>query len=158
MKKLLLLLLLPVCVLGQEEKPRKLFFEIKQGVGLPSIGLKYKNNKGDYWNVGVNTYGAYYGQMIIGESKKTVADGIAVSLSLYDLIYLSYSLSLEEKINLDIGLSTISTTFQGSTNYTVPFIAGYYGNKISIGLEVFMFTDIKKYLGVFASPKIKFRI
>jgi hypothetical protein len=35
MKKPLLLLLLPVCVLGQEDKkPRKLFYEIKQGVCL----------------------------------------------------------------------------------------------------------------------------
>ena len=55
MKKLLFLLLLPVVLLGQEEKPRKLFLELKQGVGLPSVGLKYKNQKGNYWNVVVNT-------------------------------------------------------------------------------------------------------
>jgi hypothetical protein len=32
MKKTLFLLLLPVVLLGQEEKPRKLFLELKQGL------------------------------------------------------------------------------------------------------------------------------
>ena len=55
MKKLLLLLLLPSLLLAQEDKkPRKLFFEIKQGVGFPSFGAKFKSEKGNYWNVGAN--------------------------------------------------------------------------------------------------------
>lgn len=70
MKKLLLSLLLPGCLLGQEDKnPRKLFFEIKQVVGLPSIGIKYKNQKGNYWNVGVNTVSVIPRYFRIGKGK-----------------------------------------------------------------------------------------
>ena len=96
MKKLLLLLLLPACLLGQEEKPRKLYFEIKQGVGLPSIGIKYKNQKGNYWNVGVNTID-YMPSVFNKNGYKFYRIGP----------YFSFTKKIEYKFTSDFGLQTV---------------------------------------------------
>ena len=132
MKKLLLLLLLPVCLLAQEDKkPRKLFLELKQGVGLPSIGIKYKNPKGNYWNVGVNTVDINF------PIKKSAYSSTITEIG----PYVSHSILLEKRFQVDLGLSTIMDgEYFGILSYTGIF----YGRKTAIGLN-FGLTHIRGY-------------
>ena len=126
MKKILLLLLLPVCVLGQEEKPRKLFLELKQGVGLPSVGLKYKNQKGNYWNVGVNTVDYLF--PLVGKNNfRFYGTGP----------YLSYSKYWKSKYSSDLGLQTTLFDDGDDGNLVVtPFVGAYFGKKVCIGFDI----------------------
>ena len=147
MKKLLLLLLLPACLLGQEEKSRKLYLEIKQGVGLPSIGIKYKNQKGNYWNVGVNTID-YMPSVFNKNGYKFYRIGP----------YFSFTKKIEYKFTSDFGLQTVILD-DGDDAYTFlsAFTGLYYGNKISIGLD--LTTPIlfgKVYF--LCAPSIKFKL
>ena len=133
MKKLLLLLLLPVCLLGQEDKkPRKLFLELKQGVGLPSIGIKYKNQKGNYWNVGWNVYSI--NPPINIPSNKAVIKYVAERG-----FYISYEHKLYKKFNLHIGVEDSWFEYGNEfidQNKLTPYTGIFYGDKISIGLHV----------------------
>ena len=166
MKKLLLLLLLPVCLLAQEDKkPRKLFFEIKQGVGLPSIGIKYKNPKGNYWNVGVNTYDINIAKSIVGIAVKYTVEGFIHYPSLY-CVYISYDQQIKNKLFFEHG-SNFITLANGEDYYTPAFsvYSGvYYGNRLSIGFKLGMATFMNDYpendftIGIYFFPKIKLRI
>lgn len=127
MKKLLLLLLLPSLLLAQEDKkPRKLFFEIKQGVGLPSIGIKYKNQKGNYWNVGVNTVDYLF--LLVGKNNfKFYGTGP----------YLSYSKYWKTKYSSDLGFQTTLFDDGDDGNLVVtPFVGVYFGKKVCIGFDI----------------------
>ena len=132
MKKLLLLLLLPSIVLAQEDKkPRKLFLELKQGVGIPSIGIKYKNQKGNYWNVGVNTVSIIPRYFRIGKGKDYIYPVGG---------YANYEIK-KKRMVYTIGGQTIITTKPQEFNpieiFTFsPYLGVFYGNKFSFGLEV----------------------
>ena len=163
MKKLLLLLLLPACLLGHEEKPRKLYFEIKQGVGLPSIGIKYKNQKGNYWNVGVNTYDSNIAKTIVGEKIAYTIDGAAHSLHYW--VYVSFDQKIHERLFLEHGGNF--TTLAIREDFYFPafgvYSGIYYGNRISVGVKLGLAfknsNPVNEYtMAVYFSPKIKIRI
>ena len=148
MKRLLLLLLLPVCLLGQEDKkPRKLFLELKQGVGLPSIGLKYKNPKGNHWNVGLNTID-YMPFVLKRDGYRFYKIGP----------YLSFTKDLEYKLSCDFGLHT-NILDNGDDAHTLlfPYTGLYYGNKISIGFDLTI-PILSGKVFVVCTPAIKFKI
>ena len=158
MKKLLLLLLLPVCLLAQEEKPRKLFFEIKQGVGLPSVGAKFKSFNGNFWSIGINYKSELYYLNDTSNSSKQIEMGP----------YFSFTIVSKQKLQFDLGLSTlIDSSFGGFVSY----IGIYYGNKISIGfnlgaahLDDYDIWKLNQFQGqrwcsfLVFTPRIKFRI
>ena len=129
-------MLLPVCLLAQEDKkPRKLFFEIKQGVGLPSIGIKCKNPKGNYWNVGLNTVSIIPRYFRIGKGKDYIYPVGG---------YANYEIK-KKRMAYTIGGQTIFTTKSQDVGPNIdpieiltfsPYIGVFYGNKFSFGLEV----------------------
>jgi len=159
MKKLLLLLLLPSLLLAQEDKkPRKLFFEIKQGVGFPSFGAKFKSEKGNYWNVGANIGNLMFPLLQTENSEKEIEFGP----------YISHSILLDYNFHLDMGATTIiDSTFGGFISY----VGVFYGKKVSVGFNIGM-AHIDNYIVWKAShyrtqrwqhfmvfsPRIKFRI
>lgn len=124
MKKLLLLLMLPVCVLGQEDKkPRKLFLELKQGVGLPSIGGVAETTKGNYWSVGVNASNTIF---LLPELKRFI---YKVELG----PYVSHTIVMDKNLLLDIGVSTIiDSDFGGFISY----LGLFYEKKLMFGFNL----------------------
>ncbi len=152
MKKLLLLLLLPACLLGQEKKPRKLYLEVKQGVGLPSVGVKYKNQKGNYWNAGVNTVSVIPRYVKIGKGKDYIYPVGG---------YANYEIK-KKRMAYTIGGQTIITTKPQDYNpivviTTSPYIGVFYGNKFSFGLEVTGLIIDDSVTPYFA-PLVKFKL
>ncbi|MDA7768156.1 hypothetical protein N8904_00375 [Flavobacteriales bacterium] len=158
MKKLLLLLLLPACLLGQEKKPRKLYLEIKQGVGLPSIGGMVKSKNGNCWSVGVNTANTIFTTLKTTHTKQKIEQGAYVSLTL----------PFNNNLWLEVGLSTIiDNTFGGIISYS----GFYYGKKIILGFNLGLahmddylewnenpIENIRWQRFVVFSPCIKFRV
>lgn len=131
----------------EDKKPRKLFFEIKQGVGLPSIGIKYKNHKGNYWNVGVNTVD--YLLPLLGENNfRFYGTGP----------FLSYSQKWKSKFSSDLGMQTTLFDDGDDSNFiSTPFVGIYYGEKVSIGFNIITPIHIgKMYINV--SPKLKIKL
>lgn len=123
---------MPVYLLGQEEKPRKLYLEIKQGLGLPSIGVKYKNQKGSYWNVGWNFYSVNPALNI--PSKNAVIKYVVESG-----FYISYEHKLYKKVNINIGIEDSWFEYGNefiNQNKVTPYTSIFYGDKVSIGLHV----------------------
>jgi len=135
MKKLLLLLLLPVVLMAQEEeKPRKLFLELKQGLVFPSLGLKFKTQNGNYWNVGVNTRSVAIRLFWFHRIGK--GDDYIFPLG----VYANHEIK-KKKMTYTIGGQTVlaSKPDEYDPVYKLTFspsIGVFYGNKLSLGIEV----------------------
>ena len=132
MKKLLLLLLLPSIVLAQDPesirpenfRQKKLFFELKQAVGLPSIGIKLKTKNENYWNVGVNIFDL---NLAIPKNERTVHVTEVGP-------YISYSHFTSYKISIDFGLSSM-LYYEESIGFL--FYTGlFYGNTTTFGFHL----------------------
>ncbi len=171
MKKFLLLLLLPSIVLAQDseslqiKKPRKLFVEIKQGLLLPSIGLKYKNKKGDYWNVGLHSYDVNFAKTIVGTKIAGTIDGFFFAPSLYHWMYISYDQKIQQRLFLEHGANLTILAFKDDFYFpSIGLHSGiYYGNRISVGLKLGLafntnHSNHKFTMVAYFFPKIKLRI
>ena len=171
MKKLLLLLLLPSILLAQDseslqiKKPRKLFVEIKQGLLLPSIGLKYKNKKGDYWNVGLYSYDINFAKTIVGAKIAYTVNGFDYNFPLHYSMYISYDQKIQQRLFFEHGANLTILRFKEDYNFpSLGLHSGiYYGNRISVGLKLGLAFNTnhpnhKFTMVAYFFPKIKLRI
>ena len=172
MKKLLLLLLLPSIVLAQDseslqiKKPRKLFVEIKQGLFFPSIGLKYKNKKGDYWNVGLYSFDFNLAKTIVGAKIAHTLEGFMEHPSMYYWMDISYDQKIQGKLFLEHGFNFLNLV-QEEEMHDLPawsvYSGMYYGDRISIGLKLGLafnnsYPADEFTMAAYFFPKIKYKL